>query len=209
MRQRRLVVMCAIAAMLVAAFPASAAETTTRLFMRNDSTTCPGNPFLSLEAGVGEPGCGYQYGLPYRELNANGAPVAAAVKRYPTVEDVSALTMDADRDGALNVRVVQGSATQRMGAGQIRVDVSVEGITTSGATVALGSVTATRNIDPTSAIEQDFPFALPLADALDNQVLTSVTAVVDIRGLHVGSGYHRLNGTSWLDLPTITPDVLP
>ena len=209
MRQRRLVVMCVIAAMLVAAFPASAAETTTRLFMRNDSTTCPGNPFLALEAGAGEPGCGYQYGLPYRELNAAGAPLAAAVRRYATGEEAPALTLDADRDAKLNIRVVQGSSTQRMGAGQIRVDVSVEGVTTTGETVALGTATATRNIDPTSAIEQDFPFTLPLGDTLDNKVLQSVTAVVDIRGVHVGSGYHRLNGASWLDLPTITPDVLP
>ena len=194
-------------AALVSALPASAATTptTTRLFMRADGDACPGEKYLGLKAGANEPRCGYQAGAPFREASLAGAPVAADATDFTTRSPFAA-TLDAARDVTGNVRVYSWSQTQRAAVGELRVDVAVVGVTLSGQTVTLGTASSKQTINPTNSAMVSFPFTIPVDDALAGTQLKSVTTTVDIRGAHLFSGYHQLNGESFVDLPTLVED---
>lgn len=181
---------------------------TTKLFMRNSSTACPGTPFLSIEAGSGEPGCGYQGGAPFGELYHAGAPVASTIKAY-TTQDGMPQYLDPSRNLVGSLRIVATATTNRMAVGQIRVDLTFRGVRDTGATVILGSSSTEKIVDPTTSAQTDFPFTVDLANSLDKALFTEITVDVDIRGWHVLTGYHRLNGESWLDLPTFEKRPIP
>lgn len=185
--------------------------TTTRFFMRNDGgTTCPGDPYLSTTAGANEPGCGYQGGAPVAELHYNGAPIAYTPKTYIT-RDGTPQYLDPSRDVSGNVRVVSTATTNRMAAGQIQVDVTLRARTQAGQNIVLGTHSSEVIVNPTNSAEVDFPFTIDLAThaGLDKVALSELTTVVDIRGWHVLSGYHRLNGASWFDLPAYIRTPIP
>lgn len=210
MRARHVASVALLALVATTGVHVQAAETamtpTSRLYMRNDggSPTCPGTPYLAEQAGANEPGCGYQGGAPLRELARNGAPVSAPPITYATLEDEERppLTLDADGDMTGNVRVVATSQTQRNAVGQVRVDVTVRVTDEDGNTTVIGTSSSTKTMTPGTP-ELDFPFTVAVADSLDNAKLTGVTAEVDIRGWHVLTGYHRLNGTSYLNVPYV------
>lgn len=206
MRARQVASVALLALVATAGAHVQAAETaTTRLYMRNDGgSTCPGTTYLADQPGANEPGCGYQGGAPLRELARNGAPVSAPPITYATIDDEERppLTLDADGDMTGNVRVVATSQTQRNAVGQVRVDVTVRVTDEEGNTTTIGTSSSTKTITPGTP-ELDFPFTLAVADSLDNTKLTGVTAEVDIRGWHVLTGYHRLNGTSYLNVPFV------
>jgi opacity protein-like surface antigen len=210
-RGRMMLALVFVLAAVVAALPASAADvaTTTRLYMSNDSTACPGSPYLGLTAGSGEPRCGFQGGAPFGELYHNGGPVADTRNTFATREDFPAQLLDAARDITGNVRVYSWSQTNRAAVGQVRVDVTLTGTNAAGESVPLGTSSSTQTITPANSAMLSFPFTMPVADTLDRTSLTAVTALVDIRGAHVFSGYHQLNGESFADLPVFTPEPAP
>lgn len=174
-------------------------QETQRFFMRNGGTACPGQPFLSPAAGDGEPGCGYVGGAPFGELYHAGVWGSSTVKSYAGTQGLP-LELDTSRDLTGNVRVVSSATSNRMAVGQIRVDVTVRG-RFGDQTVELGTDSRTVTINPTNSAAVDFPFTVDLPDERDGQSVTQLRIDVDIRGVHVLSGYHRLNGQSWLDLP--------
>lgn len=217
MRARKLMLTAvAIATVVGLAAPAGAdhefiyTPTTTKFFMRNSATACPGTPFLSTTAGQNEPGCGYQGGAPFGELYHNGAPVGSTIKTYVT-EDGIPQYLDPSRILTGNVRVVATATTNRMAAGQVRVDVTLRARTSAGETLTLATSSETKLVDPTNSAETDFGFTMPLTAlaAYDKVALTEITALVDIRGWHILTGYHRLNGQSWFDLPGYIRTVKP
>lgn len=199
----------AIAAMALVIPGLAGAETTLeqseqRFYMRNDGTACPGNPFLSTEAGEGEVGCGFVGGAPIGELNRTGVSnLGNGIRTYDTFGTVPLQTVDATRDVTGNVRVVSTSQTNRMAVGQVRVDVTVSGRRTTNAQVVLGSHSSEQIVNPTNSAEIDFPFSIDTPDDLDGTQLKDVTVTVEIRGWHILTGYHRLNGESWMELPTL------
>lgn len=182
--------------------------TTTRFFMRNDGATCPGTTFLSVTAGSGEVGCGYQGGAPFGELYHAGGPVATTIRTYKT-QDGTPAYLDPTRDASGNVTVVATATTNRMAAGQIRVDVTLYARTQAGQNVVLGTHTSETIVNPTNSAEVNFPFTMNMNDALDKVRLDEVSIDVDIRGWHVLTGYHRLSGQSYLDLPAYIRTVKP
>lgn len=198
-----------VLAVLVGASSAAGADSpvTRRMYMRNSDTGCPGTPFLALQAGSGEPGCGYVGGAPFAELSRNGAPVGAPPRVYETMTTSNNATpaqvLDATRDIAGNVRVVATSQTQRNAVGQVRVDTTVTGYRADGTAVELGSASTTQLVHPRNSAATDVPFTIAIDDALDRTTLQRVAVTVDIRGWHILTGYHRLNGESWMDLPAI------
>lgn len=216
MRTRHVLTAAAIVVGLIASVAGPAAAdheftytpTDTKLYMRNDGGGCPGRPFLSVVSMDGEPGCGYVGGLPFGELYHAGAPVGSTVKTYTTDDGVPAF-LDATRDVAGNVRVVATAQTNRMAVGQIRVDLTLRALTRAGQSLTLGTHSSEQIVNPTNSAEVDFPFTIALDDALDTTELTQVAVDVDIRGVHVLTGYHRLNGQSWLDLPTYERTPIP
>lgn len=203
MRHRLLIaVLTAVLALLLAPTSLLAAEPqqeTQRFFMRNGGTGCPGAPFLSPQPGAGEPGCGYLGGAPLGELYHAGVWESSTIKTYVGNEGLP-LELDATRDLTGNVRVVSSATSNRMAVGQVRVDVTVRG-RFGNQTVALGTDSETVVINPTNSAEVDFPFTVDLPDERHGQNVTELSIDVDIRGVHVLTGYHRLNGQSWLDLP--------
>jgi hypothetical protein len=213
-RQALAVVALALGMMGLLTVPVSADHefeyipTATRLFMRNSATTCPGTPFLSIEAGAGEPGCGYQGGAPFGELFHAGAPVGSTIRVY-TTQDGMPQYLDPTRNATGNVTVVATATTNRMAAGQIRVDVTVRARTEAGQSVVLGTSSSEQLVNPTNSAETNFPFTLNIADSLDKVRLDEVSIDVDIRGWHVLTGYHRLNGQSWLELGTYERRPIP
>lgn len=214
MLPRRTMIAVALAAGLAGsiASPAGATHTfrweptTTKFFMRNapppGTPSCPGDPFLSTTAGSGEPACGYIGGLPFGELNHAGAPVGSTIITH-TTRDGTPQYLDPSRDVSGNVRIVATAQTNRMAAGQIIVDLTLRGRRTSGQTVVLGTYQGEAIVNPTNSAETDFPFTMDLGGlgGLDKQSFTELTMVVDIHGWHVLTGYFRLNGQSWFDLP--------
>lgn len=202
---QRLVAVAALA-LLPVPFASAAGPVTERLFLRADGTTCPGATYLSTTAGTGEVGCGYQGGAPFGELAANGAPVSAPPTVFATREpeedqEPVVRVVDASRDLKGVNTIVGTSQTQRNAVGQVRVDVVVSGTKADGTAVELGRDSDTVLVDPRNSAETKIPFEAPLADSVEGAELTGVTVTVQIRGLHVLTGYHRLNGLSFLDLP--------
>ncbi len=208
MRTRAVHLVAVIAALLTVTGSAALADPvfvpeTTRLYMRNSGTSCPGTPYLAIEAGTGEPGCGYIGGAPFGELYRTGVEnFGNAIRTYASDESVPALTLDAIRNVKGVNRVVATATTNRMALGQIRVDVTVTGTDANNAQVALGSHSSETIVNPTNSAEVDFPFEIDVSDDLDQVELRTVTVAVEIRGWHVLTGYHRLSGQSWMDLPT-------
>lgn len=183
---------------------------TTRFYMRNGGASCPGDPFLSRTAGASEPGCGYVGGLPFGELYHAGAPIGSTLKTYVT-RDGTPQYLDPSRDVKGNVRVVATATTNRMAAGQIRVDVTLRARLQGGQTITLGTDSSETIVNPTNSAEVDFPFTMDLGAhaGLKKAALSELTVVVDIRGWHVLTGYHRLNGQSWFDLPAYIRAPVP
>lgn len=205
---RRLVVLSVVALATLSAAVGSAAEPTpgeTELFLRNGGQTCPGDPFLATQPGSGEPGCGYIYGIPIRELTASGAPISSSPKTYLT-RSVPVQVVDAGRDITGVNRVVSTAQTERRAVGQIRVDVTLTGF--EGSTpVDLGTHSSTQIVNPTNSAEVDFPFTIDVPAAAHGRRLTKVEATVDVRGWHVLTGYHRLNGQSRFTLPVLVDEA--
>ena len=182
--------------------------TTTRFFMRNDAPGCPGTPFLSITAGSGEQSCGYVGGLPYGELSHTGAPVGSTVITY-TARDGVPTYLDPTRDATGNVTVVATAQTSRMAVGQIIVVVTLKAKSDTGQTIVLGSHSSEALVNPTNSAETSFPFTMEMNDAFDKVRLDQVTVDVDIRGWHVLTGFHRLDGQSYLDLPAYVRTAKP
>lgn len=171
-----------------------------KLFPRNDGNGCPGDPFLAVTPGTGEPGCGYVAGAPFRELTHAGAPVTSNLRSYQ-MRGSFTQALDATRDVTGGNRVVATSQTGRRAVGQIRVDVTLIGL--QGRTeLVLGSDSTETVVNPTNSAEVDLPFRIDVPDELDTTQLTGLRLEVDIRGWHVLTGYHRLNGQSSFTLPT-------
>jgi hypothetical protein len=217
-RSRRALVIGALAVGLVGVVGGQASAdheyiytpTTTRYFMSNDSAGCPGTPFLSTTAGSGEVGCGFQGGAPFGELYHAGGPVASTIKTYATQNgDGTPTYLDPTRDATGNVTVVATATTNRMAAGQIRVDVTLRARNEAGQSIVLGTHTSEQLVNPTNSAEVNFPFTMNTNDALDKVRLNEVSIDVDIRGWHVLTGYHRLNGQSYVDLPAYIRTVKP
>lgn len=220
MRASRLTIALVATAMVWLASPASAflfvdhqydyTPTTTRFFMRNGSASCPGTPFLSTSSATGEPSCGYQAGAPFGELFHNGAPVASTVIDY-TAKAGMPQYLDPSRSATGTVRIVATQASNRMAAGWVRVDLTLRARTSTGQAVTLGTSSETKLVDPTTSAATDFGFSMPLGAfaSLDKQALTSLTLLVDIRGWHILTGFHALNGASVLDLPAYLRTVRP
>ena len=208
---RRAVAVAAVALLLAltALGGASAGTFSQRLYLRNDGGAgCPGFPYLALAAGEDEPGCGYQAGAPLGEVYGLTG-TASNVRVYDTIGGVAPKVLDALRSATGNIRVFSWVQTNRMGAGTVRVDVTLTARKADSSTVTLGSSSQQRTVDPTNSAEMDFPFSIPIADDLDHTEMSDIAIQVDIRGLHVGTGYHRLNGQSWLDVPTHSAPELP
>ncbi len=183
--------------------------TNTKFFMRNEATACPGDPFLSLEAGTADAGCGFVGGAPIGELASNGVTTLGTGVRTYTSRDGVPVYLDALRNATGNVRVVGGAQTNRMAVGQIRVDVTVRAKNQAGAEIVLGTHSAEQIVNPTNSAQTDFPFTLDIADSFDKVRLNEITVEVNIRGLHVLTGYHRLNDASWVDLATYDRQPIP
>lgn len=208
---RRAVAVAAAALLLAftALGGASASTFTQRLYLRNDGGAgCPGYPYLSIAAGADEPGCGYQAGAPLGEVYGLTG-TASNVRVYDTIGGITPKMLDALRPATGNIRVFSWVQTNRMGAGTVRVDVTLTARKADSSAITLGSASQQRTVDPTNSAEMDFPFSIPIPDDLDNTELTDTAIQVDIRGLHVGTGYHRLNGQSWLDVPTHSAPQVP
>lgn len=208
MRTRPVARLALLAALAVLPVPLASADApvTERLFMRGDGTACPASTYLDRTAGTGEVGCGYQAGAPFGELAANGAPVSAPPTVFATREpeegqEPVVRVLDALRNVQGTNTIVGTSQTQRNAVGQVRVDVVVSGTTAEGTSVELGRDSDTVLVDPRNSAETKIPFDVAVADSLDRSQLTGVSVSVSIRGVHVLTGYHRLNGLSFVDLP--------
>lgn len=208
MRSMVAVVVVAAMALVVPGF--AGAETTLepseqRFYMRNSGTGCPGETFLSTQPGAGEPGCGFVGGAPIGELHRTGiSNLGNGIRIYDTAGGTAVQVLDATRDVAGNVRVVSTATTNRMAVGQVRVDVTVTGRGTNNSQVTLGSHSSEQLVNPTNSAEIDFPFTIDTPDDLDATELKDLTVTVEIRGWHLLTGYLRLNGESWMDLPNYT-----
>ena len=209
MRRGVAVVVVALLLSLQALGGASAELFTQRLYLRNDGgANCPGYPYLSIKAGADEPGCGYQGGLPLGEFYGLTG-TASNVRVYDTIGGITPKVLDALRPVTGNIRVFSWVQTNRIAAGTVRVDVTVAARRADSSTVTLGSYSQQRTVDPTNSAEMDFPFTVAVPDDLDKLEMTDVSITVDIRGVHVLTGYQRLNGQSWMDVPTHTAPQVP
>jgi hypothetical protein len=190
----------ALAASTLAAAPDGATPSALQLFLRNSGSTCPGAPFLDVTPGEGEPGCGFIGGAPIGELSKVVPVFGDTVATYDLLAPVDEL-LDATRPlEGVNTIVATGQ-TNRTAIGQVRVDVTVRATFATGGTTTLGSDSTTMTWLPTQQTAA-IPFSIDLDDALDGRTVTRVSIDVDVRGLHVLTGYHRLNGQSSLTLPT-------
>lgn len=200
----RILLATLLALATVAAAPPGMTTSQTDLFLRMDGTGCTDTvTYLSTVAGQNEPGCGYVGGAPIGELYHAGV-AASTVKNFSTNSSGVPLVLDATRNITGVNRIVASSAANRTAAGQVRVDVTATGKLVGGSTTSLGSHTVTITWDPTKG-EVDIPFTIDVPDTLDARTLSSLSLDVDIRGLHVLTGYHRLNGQSKLTVPTYVP----
>ena len=188
---------------------ASASTFTQRLYLRNDGgASCPGFPYLSIAAGADEPGCGYQAGAPLGEVYGLTG-TASNVRVYDTLNGITPKVLDALRPASGNIRVFSWVQTGRIGAGTIRVDVTLTARRADSSAVTLGTSSQQRTVDPTNSAEIDIPFSIAIPDDLDKTEMANIALQVDIRGVHVGTGYQRLNGQSWLDVPTHNAPQVP
>ena len=194
-------IILALVAVFGSAIPATAAATTTRLYMSNDGTGCPGRPYLSLVARSSDLRCGFEAGAPFGELYHAGLPLPDTRKAFSSRPGLPSQLIDAMRHITGNVRVT-GASQSDPSVGQVRVDVKVYGTKTNGEIIVLGSSSSTQTL--TGQTTLNFPLTIEIDDAMNRTQINDVTSLVDIRGVHVFNGYHQLNGASYINLPTLT-----
>lgn len=176
----------------------------TTYYLRGDGSGCPPDRWLGTSAGSGEPACGYVGGAPAGELHHAGL-VADTVNHFSTRSAPNA-RLDASRDITGRNRIAATADTNRNAVGQVRVDVTVYAAFQGGGTAVLGTHSRTIDWVPgQTAGEVDFPFTVDVPGEHDGKVITQLNLDVDIRGWHVLTGYHRLNGQSRFTLPTWVP----
>ena len=198
----------AVLAVLLLGAVAVAAEDAapvTRLYLRNDATTCPGNTFLSKVAGTADVNCGYIHGAPFGEVyGATGD--TQGLRDYRTLDEEGAYTLDASRDipGQITIRNGRPDANvpARIGVGEVVVDLTLTGEKADGSQVALGTKTIKGNATP-GVDSFAIPFTFDLDPALGQPVLSSVTLRTNVHGTHAYSGYTGANNTSYFDVPLV------
>ena len=189
-------------ATVAASLPAQqSTDTATRYFMRNDGTSCPGTPFLSPTAGTNESVCGFPLGAPGGELDALAGGVRGeGTVDYTTRVDPS-IFLDSGAPIRANIQIAADTMTNGAGVGEVRVDLTVLAKTQDGGDVALAQATQNQSVSPFDASPVDFAFHVAVPDTLDDSRLESLAAVVTIRGWHALTGYRRLDGQSWVEIP--------
>jgi hypothetical protein len=212
--RRALRLAAAIAVVLSLGAVAAVAEgaPVTRLYVRNDSTTCPGFPFLSQTPGTEDANCGYIHGAPLGEVYKTEGS-ATNRKAYTTLPEEGTYALDAARDIAGQITIRNGrpdpNVPQRIGVGEVIVDLVLTGEAADGSTVALGSTQVKGTATP-GANSMALPFTFDLDPALGQPALNGLTLETDVRGLHLYSGYTGANDTSWFDVPVIpAPEPTP
>lgn len=158
--------------------------------------------FLSAEAGSSDVGCGYIYGLPLNTVwQLSGGSYSNA---FPTLDGNGVpVILDASREVTGVVAVRQGHVEgNRIGAGQILVEVALRGRSAGGQEVELGTTTEERLADVTSEFE-DVEYAFSLPADVDRVQFTSFELEVSIRGIHAMHGYAHYRGKSFVTLPTL------
>jgi hypothetical protein len=190
---------------VVAASAEEPASPATRLFVRNDSTTCPGFPFLSQTAGTADSNCGYIHGAPLGEVYKT-AGEQTNKKTYTTLPEEGTYALDASRDiaGQITIRNSRTDAAVpvRTGVGEVIVDLVLTGEAADGSLVALG----TQSVKGTAMPNTDnvvLPFTFDLDPALGQPTLKGLSLQTDVHGLHLYSGYVGANDQSWFDVPIV------
>ena len=206
MRQRPAAILVLLLTTLAGlAFDSSAYLPSEKTFyLRGDGSACPPDRWLGTAAGSGEPACGYAGGAPAGELHHAGV-VADTVNHFST-RTAPNLRLDANRDIVGTNRIAATAQTNRNAVGRVRVDVTVHGSFQGGGSGVLGTHSGTVDWIPgQTSGEVDFPFTVDVPDEHDGRVITQLHIDVDIRGWHVLTGYHRLDGQSRFTLPTWVP----
>lgn len=174
-------------------------ETTQTWYLRNAGSGCGSNAafHLATQAGGDEPNCGYVGGFAFGET-----PLFDSTKVFPTSDGVPVvLNADAeDAAGVIRIRHSNGLA----GVGQVVINIELTGTTEDNpfTPVTLGSTSVDGLVTTTGG--QDFPFALDLDDAHDGQRFTQLSLSVEVRGLHVLTGYVSASkGESQVTVPIL------
>lgn len=180
-------------------------ETTQTWYLRNAGSGCGADAsfHLATQAGGAEPNCGYIGGFSFGET-----PLIDSTKEFPTTDGVPVLlNADAeDAEGVIRIRHSNGLA----GAGQVVINIELTGTTADNpfTPVTLGSTSVDGLVTTTGG--QDFPFALDLDDAHDGERFNQLSLSVEVRGLHVLTGYvSASHGESQVTVPILIeePDV--
>lgn len=220
---RRHVPLLAVA--LAALVPAPAlgedlVETTEHLYVHNAAEGCSDRSlqFLVYDEPTSGVNCGYIYGLPLNEVEHQTSAGVFPPREYSTQSGFG-INLDASRD--LTGTVVVASRTSvcpspapppvpcvetgaGTGAGEVVVDVVATGRVGAFTTVSLGSAEVSTLVTPgTTTFE--IPFTIDLPDSVDRRVLNGVTLSIHARGIHVHSGYVNASGSSFIDVPSLTP----
>ena len=201
---------------VVAAAAEEPAAPATRLYVRNDSTTCPGFPFLSRTAGTADSNCGYIHGAPLGEVY-KAAGQTTNKKVYTTLPEEGTYALDASRDiaGQITIRNSRPDAAvpARIGVGEVIVDLVLTGEAADGSIVSLGTTSVKGTAMPNTE-NLVLPFTFDLDPALGQPTLKGLSLQTDVRGVHLYSGYTGANDRSWFDVPTVpvpapTPTIAP
>lgn len=201
-----IIVVLALGAVAAVAQESSSA---TRLYLRNDSTTCPGSPFLSGTPGTADVNCGYIHGLPFGEIYTT-AGQSSGTRAYATLPEEGTYALDSARDVAGQITIRNGrpdaNVPQRVGVGEVVVDLVLTGEAKDGSSVDLGTTRAKGTAQPgTNTLV--LPFSIDLNPALGQPELNGVTLTTNVRGVHVYSGYTGANDSSWFDVPVVPAPV--
>lgn len=143
-------------------------------------------------------GCGTIGGLP---LNEAAYQVGGTGDDYSTTSKLVPFAVDATRKvtGQLAAGSWVGSGSG--GAGSVQFEVQLVGTTTAGKSVDFGAASVSGTATPGKDVVE-VPFSLTVPASAAGATLRSLTLTVDAHGANVGMSAKKLNGSSYVVVPS-------
>lgn len=177
----------------------------TRLFLANDGADCGAGdaPFLTGAARTTDLNCGYVGGgVPFGEVAHQTGALESGRTFATRAKEAITFVADPERDAAGVVVVRQGrqQGVALPGTGQVVADIAMS-VKVGKKTVPLGSQTLEGTAVGGGLVELPFTFDLPAS--LAGLTVDGVSFDLDVRGVHLFHGFMNLNGSTFVDVPTV------